>query len=1143
MINLSLYATKQFLLKLFNTLLLCFCLLKVSSGQEPQYIFERYNTSSPIAIPQNYIWSLYEDNDGDLWIGTEEGAAIFDGFGTKHLSTRPFDKNVITGSVIQAVLHHQKDNVNQFLIGHYNGLDILNFQNGVNNQNRPYDKNRPDSVKTCLEGMRVYSLLEYTIEQKTRILIGTNKGLKMIDNYQGSGTIREKTINAYGNKSINDIAKIGDLLYMATDSGLYIVPSKDIKSPKTHLFDDEKILDIAEGESNIWIATSSNNVYKLSKDGKDPLKLTYKGIKPTCLLEYRNRNDKKLWIGTKKSGLIVSDIPDEEVEDTKYSFVKHSYANDRSISANIISSIIKDKNNNIWIGTEAGGLNRYQLTPFTHFLNLEEKEEKELGVIWSFFEDQDSVIWIGTSGGLRKKSKDGKIETVTDFIPRIRSIIGDGTTHLYLGTRDNGLVRFNKKNSKYELLTPTDYAMDDDIKTLYRVNADSIIIGTIYKGAFLCNSRTPYDSTRTPLLYDGKPLPGIFAIEKDSMGNYWFGTMSGLFLFDKNFEYKAQFKYDDIDKRGTCISDDYILSVKIDPRSTVDSGTLKIWVGTDNGLNLLSVSTESVYDTSKYTYRYLYKNMTDFEEFIPNSTIYRIEFSHNYVWLSTDKGIVAFGLDKMSKASGDLIILEEDIYSYTYEQGLQDNEFNSGASLMLRNSKLVFGGINGFNEFSTEEVTKLIPEKIYNMNIKFGDRDSIPLDLNTIVPISYLKSKGRVSIIVECQPKCDIYETRIYIEDGKFPFRLPLESSGVIDLPKNSLKPGEHLIEIFDNQTGRVLKSIKYKVYNLIPNIDKIQTGIIIIFIIFPIGAFFLGRLAKRAKIQAKEAKKRANKANKEVEEAISRKEKADKQVENLEKRAEEAKKEAKAAERRAEKAERTLNADLKALRTQMPTHFIRNILASIEYLSEEIKDGEHEEKHKEMLYELVQKFRYVTEKIMKHVKMEFVDINQEIGLLQEYLEVAIIDAEYNYENLKITSNIDAKEVNKEFRIPPLLLQPLVENAIGKGIVSRFNTKKSKKFEGKVKIKFTNEGDILTCSIFDNGIGYENKSIKKGKRGISISNIKERMTIWREKTDGDIDDFYFYVGSPIDKEEANYKWSTEATIKLNTSNFKTNEYE
>lgn len=59
----------------------------------------------------------------------------------------------------------------------------------------------------------------------------------------------------------------------------------------------------------------------------------------------------------------------------------------------------------------------------------------------------------------------------------------------------------------------------------------------------------------------------------------------------------------------------------------------------------------------------------------------------NYIWLSTNKGLVAFN------------ILNEQFFNFTEKDGLMSNELNLGANFAAKNGDLYFGGIQGFNYF------------------------------------------------------------------------------------------------------------------------------------------------------------------------------------------------------------------------------------------------------------------------------------------------------------------------------------------------------------------------------------------------------------------------------------------------------------
>ena len=190
----------------------------------------------------------------------------------------------------------------------------------------------------------------------------------------------------------------------------------------------------------------------------------------------------------------------------------------------------------------------------------------------------------------------------------------------------------------------------------------------------------------------------------------------------------------------------------------------------------------------------------------------------------------------------------------------------------------------------------------------------------------------------------------------------------------------------------------------------------------------------------------------------------------------------------------------LKSLRTQMNPHFIFNALNSVNSFI-----AQNDERTAN---------RYLTDfsKLMRSVLVnsdeDFIPLEKEIELLELYLKLehSRFEDKFDYELI-----ID-KEIEQElFEIPPMLLQPYVENAVWHGL--RY---KDEKGFLKVELSKKDEG-IITIEISDNGIGRKkSKELKtdhqKKQKSKGMYNIKQRIQIlnemYKDKVDVFIEDLY-----------------------------------
>lgn len=173
---------------------------------------------------------------------------------------------------------------------------------------------------------------------------------------------------------------------------------------------------------------------------------------------------------------------------------------------------------------------------------------------------------------------------------------------------------------------------------------------------------------------------------------------------------------------------------------------------------------------------------------------------------------------------------------------------------------------------------------------------------------------------------------------------------------------------------------------------------------------------------------------------------------------------------------------DLKARRSQMNPHFIFNALNSINSFiakNDELNANKY-----------LSRFSKLMRSVLDNSESDFIPLADEIEMLKLYLELEKMrfSAKFDYE-----FTIDEELNISEYKIPPMLIQPFVENAIWHGL-------RYKESGGFLKVKMINEPNILKIYIEDNGIGRKksmelktkNQSLKKSK---GIENTQERLAI------------------------------------------------
>ncbi|HJS54337.1 MAG TPA: histidine kinase, partial [Chitinophagaceae bacterium] len=174
---------------------------------------------------------------------------------------------------------------------------------------------------------------------------------------------------------------------------------------------------------------------------------------------------------------------------------------------------------------------------------------------------------------------------------------------------------------------------------------------------------------------------------------------------------------------------------------------------------------------------------------------------------------------------------------------------------------------------------------------------------------------------------------------------------------------------------------------------------------------------------------------------------------------------------------------EMKALHAQMNPHFIFNCLNSIREMIL------HNETNQASLY--LSKFARLIRITLNQSSKPFVSLSDTIDYLERYIEMEKIRSDHFTYTIEIGEHLHPEEI----MLPPMLIQPFIENAIWHGASTNVNM--------EIKINFQKKDNELVCIVEDNGIGIDESLRKKqstpNEPSVGIENIKQRIELLNEK--------------------------------------------
>lgn len=203
---------------------------------------------------------------------------------------------------------------------------------------------------------------------------------------------------------------------------------------------------------------------------------------------------------------------------------------------------------------------------------------------------------------------------------------------------------------------------------------------------------------------------------------------------------------------------------------------------------------------------------------------------------------------------------------------------------------------------------------------------------------------------------------------------------------------------------------------------------------------------------------------------------------------------------------------ELKAIRSQMNPHFIFNVLNSIESY---IMDND-----KKVASRLIQKFAALSRLILENSTKSMVTADREWKAIKLYTELEAMRYDHAF---TYTFRVDEAVELKDFLLPPMLIQPLIENAILHGLIE------SPQPDAHLDVALNFETEHICITVIDNGVGYQKNTkslLPKGikEKSIGLQSILERVEMINRQHDGFKASFQIRLGD-------NYR-GTIATICL-----------
>ena len=667
-------------------------------------------------LSQSSSNSAIQDSAGFMWIGTNNGLNIYDGYTFKTLKGPEGDFDAFQ---IEVLLQDSDGRI---------------WFNVYNKGLYTYDpkKNRYQLVVSQSEiGKRNY--ISDVVETNENFWISSSKKLFNYDRTQNKMAVELDFTTEMAGENNDDIQQVvikGDYLYLATDKGVFLyhtILKKRKKLPETNTgtgnqgiaaLQESKVYRLHIENNNLYIATFINlqlldisNIDRFFNE--DELLPAYKLINDSLSIWDFYKDGELLYIASNQ-GFYVLNLKNNEIKHL-FGYMKLF----EQASDNIVLSIFKDKNGLFWLGSYDLGVTLWD--PSAELItNYRYNNKTELSLsysgVWSILphHKEKDFFWVATTNGLNlvdDKNQTIKsylaVDEATDFYgeSHIYHMVYYGKDHLLLGTYD-GIKVFNISTQQ---LVPYDYS--EEINQLLKKPATNIYVDdnnilwladdtSIYKIDLQhLTLKKVFDATINPIYNDpNEDITNLLGFLPNSP-LLLFSNHQSLWAYNQVTDKVEQlYKLPKGNKSEFSNIDNWV----VDKKNT-------LWLTfASHGLIGLSLTDFSV------KYHYTSRNSTI------NDNIYSLQLDESGdFWFSSHNGI--YMMDSET----------HHFRNFGVKEGIVNKEFNTGNK--LRNNKLVYGGMAGVSVFEPMKLKALNSVKNFTVKVTNINVLSREINLPTII--------------------------------------------------------------------------------------------------------------------------------------------------------------------------------------------------------------------------------------------------------------------------------------------------------------------------------------------------------------------------------------------------------------------------
>lgn len=689
-------------------LLLTLCILLGGNNlrlEAKKHFFSNYNfchITEEAGLPNNSVTAVMKDSFGYIWVATQDGLARYDGYRFLSYGVKePFYR--LKGNYVYTLC---EDRQKRLWVGSEAGLDLIDLRTGLS---VPAADLGATSELSTLFNSFVRSVIQTT---DGNIWVVTDKMLWCLE-LDRSGVVTDcYRMQVEADESVSAIAEIEGGVCAGVGNCIYRIVKEGDKLRKQQLsesivpFSDDWRISCLQADGDfLWIG-SNRGLFRYYRQTKTMKRYRYSSHREG-MLSQAYITDMKL---TSDGSLVVSTFNGLNVYDREsdtFSFIRRvENSEDRGLNSNIIVCLFTD-GQDIWAGTQDGGVNLLYLSRRLEVSRLGDIPWKlspgRTPQISAVTEDKNGNLWIGTiEGGLYQMNPETEVVRHYAFVPQnrlsilsnnINGILIDSDNHLWAYTWGAGIseLDLNKSQSVFHQHSNGEVpGLEDDfiMSAVEDPVNRGIWFGTTHGLLFYDKKQELF--SRVDFTSSVSEFESIGSLCVDRKGRLWVGTSEGLFIVDlfsfarshRHFNY-IYLRYKLNDEKSTQVE-------RINVVFQDSCG--EIWLGgKSTGLYRL---------ISDKANRFRFKHYGVKEGFYEN-TIYGLsEDGQGNLWIATENGLFR------------LLVGSDTFVSYGKSDGILDNDYDSHTLYFSsRYKRLYCGKDHGLCEVTLKKIPASVKER------------------------------------------------------------------------------------------------------------------------------------------------------------------------------------------------------------------------------------------------------------------------------------------------------------------------------------------------------------------------------------------------------------------------------------------------